>query len=435
MDADNQTANPISSQQPKKTPKQLLVEKIKSSQNILLVSHVTPDGDALGSSLALFLTLKKLGKNVSVVMAGEKSARFSYLPNFSEVKNEIIGTREFVITLNTSNTQAPHKVKYQTETNKIHLIITPSDGNFKSEDISIKEGKHQYDLIIITDTPNLERLDSIYDGNTEIFYETPIINIDHHGDNESFGEINLLDSSSSSVAEMLVSIIESLSATQPLLDSDIATCILTGILSDTSSFQNNNTTPKSLTVAAQMIAAGANHQAIIKNIFKSQPISQLKVWGKILTKLQIKPSLKLAWASLSLAELQESGASSEETGGVIDALIRNLPDINIFMLLIQTPDQIKGSLRSNLPININPIATELGGGGHSQASGFRLYDMTLVEAEQLVLQTIEKHLSPSNTTNQIDNIPSQIQNISPEATPIENIPNNEIKNEDNNLPQ
>jgi phosphoesterase RecJ-like protein len=231
--------------------------------------------------------------------------------------------------------------------------------------------------------------------NTELFHNTPIINIDHHTDNENFGQINYVNDKSSSTGEIIISIIESLSVDKPLLDRDIATCILTGILSDTASFQNPNTTSKSLTVAAQMIGAGADHQLIIRNLFKTQALSQLKAWGKILTKLQTKPSQKLAWATISLAELQEINATTEDVGGVLDALVKNLPDIDVVMLLTQHTDHIKGSLRSHAPININPIATELGGGGHPQASGFEMYEITLIEAEQKVLNTIEKHLSPS----------------------------------------
>lgn len=398
----------------KKNPKQQIAEKIKQAKNILLVTHVNPDEDAIGSVLALFHTLKKLDKNISIACSGKKSDKHAFLPGYENVKNELIGSKQFIITLNTANTNAPHKVKYQTEDDKIHLIVTPEQGNFTQEDVTIKEGKHQFDLIIVTDTPNLERLDNIYSENTELFYETPIINIDHHSDNDGFGEINLINSKSSSVCEMLVSIIETLSSDQSLLDANISTCVLTGILGDTASFQNSNTTSKSLTVAAQMIAGGANHMQIIKSIFKTQPLSKLKIWGKILTKLQTKPSLKLAWSTISLADLKEAEAESNETSGAIEALIRNLPDTDIFLLIVQTEDLIKGSLRSNPPININPIATELGGGGHEQSSGFRLYDMTLTEAEELVLNTIEKHISKKPTT------------------PTENTSN--IKNEGNNNP-
>ncbi|MBU0648107.1 bifunctional oligoribonuclease/PAP phosphatase NrnA, partial [Patescibacteria group bacterium] len=385
----------------KTTPKQQITEKIKNSQNVLLVTHVNPDGDALGSTLALFHTLNKLNKKVHIVASGNISSKHEYLPGLDNVKHEITSAKQFVITLDTSNTGAPHKVKYQTEDNKINLIITPDSGNFTAEDVSCQEGQPQFDLIIVTDTPNLERLDNIYDTNTELFYETPIINIDHHSDNDSFGEINLINSKSSSVSEIMISIIESLSTEQPLLDSDIATCILTGILDDTNSFQNTNTTPKSLTVAAQMMAAGADYPTIIKNLFKTQPLSKLRAWGKILTKLQTKPSLKLAWSTLSYAELQEMEATPDQTGGVIDALISNLPDIKVFLLLVQTDEFIKGSLRSIAPLDINPIASELGGGGHPQASGFKIYDKTLAEAEELVLNTIEKHLSTSPTTSSV----------------------------------
>ncbi|MFA4931198.1 MAG: DHH family phosphoesterase [Patescibacteria group bacterium] len=399
----------------KKSPKQQIVEKIKNANNILLVSHVNPDEDAIGSVLALSHTLKKLGKNITVACSGQNSDKHQFLPDFDSVKNEIVGTRQFIITLNTTHTGGPHKVKYQTEDDKIHLIVTPDSGNFSQDDVTIREGKHQFDLIIVTDTPNLDRLDKIYDENSELFFEIPIINIDHHGDNNNFGEINLVDPKSSSVCEILVSIIEALSTDKPLLDSSISTCILTGILGDTASFQNSNTTSKSLTVAAQMIAGGAEHLEIIKNIFRTQPLPRLKIWGKILTKLRTKPSLKLAWSAISLADLKEAGAEPNDTSGVIEALIRNLPDTDIFLLIVQTEELIKGSLRSNPPIDINAIATELGGGGHSQSSGFRLYDMTLAEAEEKVLQTIEKHLSSESKPNIDPTVTNQNSTLIPPA--------------------
>lgn len=397
----------------KKTTKQQIVEKIKNSQNILIVSHVNPDGDSLGSSLSLLQSLAKMGKNVSAAASGHRNPHHSYLPQIEQIKEQISGSREFIITLNTSNTSGPHKVKYKTDDNKIHLIITPNQGQFSSQDLFVEEGKHQFDLIIALDTPNLEYLDKIYEQNADLFHQTSIVNIDHHPDNQNYGEINFIDPKSSSTCEIVISIIEALSTEQSLLDANIATCILTGILSDTASFQNNNTSPKSLTVSAQMIASGADHQTIIKNLFKTQPLSQLKIWGKILTKLQIKPSLKLAWSTVSLADLTETGSSFDETSGIIDALIKNLPDINVFAILVQTDELIKGSLRSNPPLNINPIAVELGGGGHPLASGFRIYDKTLIEAEDLVLKTIEKHLSqPTNSS--INNKPIE-ETITPET--------------------
>jgi len=411
-----------------KTPKQLIVEKIKASQNILLLAHINPDGDAISSILALHHTLKKMGKNTTLAAPGKKNPLHRFLPDFDLVTDHIDATKEFIISLNTTGTKAPHKVKYQTEDDKIHLIITPAHGNFNIDDVSLQEGGHNFDLIITLDTPRFGRLDKIYLDNSELFTQTPIINIDHHTDNENFGEINYVNDKSSSTCEILIAIIESLSTEAPLLDQTIATCILAGILSDTASFQNPNTTSKSLTVAAQMIAAGADHQSIIKNLFKTQSLAQLRAWGKILTKLQTRPSLKLAWATISQAELTEMNATAEDVGGVLDSLVKNLPDTDVVFMLTQHPDHIKGSLRSHSPVNINPIATELGGGGHQQASGFELYETTLNEAEQRVLDVITKHLSPAthqpSSVNPSDNH-EYINSETPSTTnPAVNPPDN-----------
>jgi phosphoesterase RecJ-like protein len=250
------------------TPKQQIIELLKAAQKILILSHINPDGDALGSMLALLLVLKKIGKDVTAVTAENMPENLQYLPAKDQLAPNFSGTKDFIIAINTSKVQV-EKLSYKNlpDENKLNVVITPLSGSFKPEDVTFSFGAYKYDLIIVLDSPDLERLGPIYDANTELFYETPVVNIDHHAGNDYFGKVNWVDLTATSTAEILVALIESLAREKPLIDTDIATALLTGIIVDTGSFQNANTTPKSFTVAAQLVAAGAHQQEIIKWLF------------------------------------------------------------------------------------------------------------------------------------------------------------------------
>src|SRR5690606_38881218 len=134
----------------------------------------------------------------------------------------------------------------------------------------------------------------------------------------NYGKVNLVDTGATSTGEILVGVGEALGVE---FDADIATGLLTGIISDTGSFQHANTTPKSLTVAAQMVGYGARQQEIIKHLFKTKPLASLKLWGRILSNIQFDNRLKLVWATVDYTTLQSMGVTGQDIGGLIDELM------------------------------------------------------------------------------------------------------------------
>jgi len=385
------------------SPKQQIVELIKKSENIIIFTHINPDGDALGSLLAFQMVLKKLGKNVMSITSSKIADVFSFLPKINEIGNQFDGIRDFIINLDLSSTSID-KLSYQKniKENKLDIIITPKYGSFSPEDVSFSYGANKFDLVFVLDTPDLDRLGSLYDENTDLFYETPIVNIDHHPTNDYFGKINWVDLTATSTSEILVALIESLSREKQLLDADIATCLLTGIITDTGSFQNTNTTPKSLTVAAQMVAAGARQQEIIQKIFKTKQLSTLKLWGKILSKV-IKEKENFVWSYVDKDDFESCGALENETQGVIDELLKTVPNIDFALLLSQKEDGIHASLRSaKKNINVSEIAQIFGGGGHEQASAFQLKDKELKSEKDNIIAKIKQNLKSVKPTNESD---------------------------------
>lgn len=375
------------------TPKQQAVKLIEESQRILLLTHQSPDGDAIGSILGFFLVLKKLDKEVSAVCIDAPSKTYDFLPKKEILTPEFSGSRDFIITLDCSKAKVD-KLGYKLLDNKLNIVITPKSGNFQNQDITTSYGPFKFDLTIVLDTPDLERLGTLYDKNTEIFYQTPVINIDHHSTNSHFAKVNLVDLTATSTSEILISLLEALEprASQKLLDEDIATCLLTGITADTGSFQNTNTTPKSFTCAAQLLAAGARQQEIIKYLFKTKPLSTLKLWGKILAKIDFDENYRLAFAFATKEDLKEAGAKEEEIGGVIDELLRAVPNSDLVLLLSEREEGIHGSLRSiDKNVDCTEIAKEFGGGGHQAAAAFLLENKKIEEVKDKVLETIKEY--------------------------------------------
>jgi len=377
------------------TPKQQTIELVKGSQKILLLTHINPDGDALGSILALFMVLQKLGKEVTAVAPDSIPSYFQFLPSLNILKDNFSGTKDFVVTIDTNRTKIDRLgYKNLPQENKLNIIITPQAGSFSAEDVSFSYGAFKYDLVIVLDSPDLERLGPFYDNNTELFYETPVINIDHHAGNDYFGKVNWVDLTATSTAEILVALIESLAREKPLLDVDVATALLTGIIVDTGSFQNANTTPKSFTVAAQLVAAGAHQQEIIRWVFKTKSLSTLKLWGRILASVQEEKPSRFVWSKIRKQDFLETGAEEAASSGIIDELLKTAPEIEFAMLLAEKQDGLHGSFRAaQAGVDVSAIAKLFSGGGHTAAAAFQMPGESIASKEEEVLTRIREYQS------------------------------------------
>lgn len=355
------------------SPKAQAVELIRQSQNVLILTHQDPDGDAIGSTLALRLALQRLGKSVDALFAGQIPAAFSYLQGYAEVKDKtIIPSNDLIITIDSRNTGEELKLGYKkiTAEHRIQIVITPPKGSLTPEDVRVERSIPKYDAVIMLDCTGFDRLGSIYNEFPDLFLETPTVSIDHHVTNSYPAKVNWVDMTATSTAEMLVALIEALGRGENLLDEEVATCLLTGLITDTGSFQNMSTTPKSLTVAAQLVAAGAKHQEIIERI-STKSLSTLKLWGRALAKLQENKDLRYIWTELTSQDFAEIGES--EDGSLIDELLKSATDVDFVLLLKESDDGLKGSLRSVArDYDVARIAAAFGGGGHKAAAGFRV---------------------------------------------------------------
>jgi len=290
---------------------------ISASQRILFTTHERTDGDDLGSVLALANHLQKTGKNVTLAIKGGVPEQLQYLPLHEWVQED----------------------------------LTHAD----------------FDLLIISGCSTLERCGL----STIINSRLPILNVDHHPDNTMYGDVNVVQADKSSVAELVYDFFQY--CHWPVTPG-IATCLLTGIFTDTGSFMHSNTQGSTLTAAADLMRKGARTATVARHTYKGKNVEGLKAWGKALENAYYDPDQKIIYSIITEEELEELGNPPlDYFEGLVETL-NKVPEAKFALFLKQDGDVIKGSLRSDphKGTDVKKIAHLFGGGGHTWASGFSL---------------------------------------------------------------
>jgi len=396
-----------------------ILNLINKSKSILLLTHAKADCDGLGAMISMYLTMQALGKEVIAATNDPAPDALNFLPSINIVQNSLL-SKNFVITLDISKTPL-NKIKYKLtdDHQAVNIIVTPSAGHFKPENVSFQHEEGEFDLIITFDTGNLEHLGPIYDNNSELFFKTPLINIDHHASNTDYGQVNLVDVVAASTTEIMLGLLQKMEQkyNKKFLSEDVATLLLAGLITDTGSFQHANTSPRAMEVAAKLLDMGARQQEIIKSIYKTKSLSTLKLWGTVLSKVETDPIYRIVWSSISKDDLKETKASAKESEGIIDDLLSNAPGAEIIMLFKYNEDgYVSVSTRSTTnSADVGKICAEMGGGGHVRAAGFkRRNDTNLNKLIEDMLKKVREYqgkrlnIHPENIKKALD-IPVKTQ--------------------------
>lgn len=347
---------------------------IEDHHRILVLPHANVDPDGIASALACYSILKAIGKDVTVLCPDTPPESLSFLPGFEKFTTHVEESQNFIITVNLENGIEIDKLRYSVEDHKVNIIVVPKQGRIRPERVSFGEGEQRYDLILAVDTADLALFGSVYSEHVDLFSSVPILNVDHHISNTRYGQVHLIDPTAASATEVLYQWFTQVPSFASGITPDVATLLLTGLITDTRSFQNPNTTPRSLEIAAELLERGARQQEIIQHIYKTKPLSTLKIWGRALNRIQIDPTARIVWSAVSREDLAEMGAESRETHGILDELISTIPDADVHVLFTELEGGgLKASMRSSSSIDSSRLAAEIyDGGGHARAAGFRV---------------------------------------------------------------
>jgi nanoRNase/pAp phosphatase (c-di-AMP/oligoRNAs hydrolase) len=303
---------------------------LEKSKNILILIPENPSADAVGSAWALHYFLQKTNTVSTIAFSNHLSEKFNFLPRPENIISSISGARDFVLSFDTSRNKIM-KVRNIEENGRMNIYVTPEKGSVDPRDFSFIPAKFKYDLIVAIDCLDLEKLGKLHSENPDLFFEIPVINIDHQSANDNFGQINLVDVTASSASEIMARIFENINPS--LIDKNIADCLLTGLIGATDSFQKKNTTPRSLSIAASLMDRGADQQEIIRWLYKTQPLHILKLWGRAMAKLNWEKDSKLVWSAITVEDFVQSRSDAQDLPFIIEKLQENYSEGCIVMVV------------------------------------------------------------------------------------------------------
>ncbi len=310
------------------------VAALATPGELLLTCHLNPDGDALGSALALGLALHRLGRRVSV--------------SFSEP-----------FTVPDTLAHLPGQ----------DLLVPPADA------------PNRPDVLVTFDTGSLDRLGDLA-GTVQA--AGLVIVIDHHPSNTGYGDIHLVDTAAAATAVLVVDLLDRLDAP---IDHDVAACLYTGLSTDTGSFRYAATTPHVHELAARLLATGIRHDLIARELYDSHPFAWASLTGEILSRVTLESQaaggLGLVWSYSTANDLRSRELGMDQVEGVID-LVRTAREAEVAAVYKELSDGSWAvSLRSKGAVDVGQISVDLGGGGHRFAAGFTAHGPLEVVVKQL----------------------------------------------------
>lgn len=261
MDKDNSSPN----------TKQQISERIKEVSNILITVSKNPSVDELSAALGLTLMLNKLEKHATAVFSGTIPSAIEFLEPGKTLENNVDSLRDFIIAI---DKEKADRLRYKVEGDVVRIFITPYRTNISQEDLEFTHGDFNVELVLALGVENQDVLDEAIAAHGKILHDATVATINAQNKTSNLGSIDWRDEKASSLSEMLVALGESLK--NGLLDEQIATALLTGIVAATNRFSNNQTSSKSMTIAAQLMAAGANQQLIAAKLESASEISSSK---------------------------------------------------------------------------------------------------------------------------------------------------------------
>jgi len=316
-----------------------IVETLRAGRTFFLAGHERPDGDTLGSALALAMALEGLGKRARVYSRDPAPELLRWLPGS-------------------------------------HLLcIGPAP-------------RGRFDAAILLECSTPQRMGGLLDLARQA---CSVIHIDHHKNTQAYGTFNLIDDQASSNAEQVFDILKKLGAP---LTPGIATCLYVGIVTDTGRFQYSNTTPRTLRIAAQLLEAGIPAAEINHRLFSARPYPALKLLGRALEAMRLECGGRLAVIPLRAAQFKQVGAQLEHTEDIVNYGLA-VP-VEAAVLFKEGRQEVFASLRSRGRVDVGATAGVFGGGGHHNAAGCRLrepFAKAVLRLETALCQAIKASLS------------------------------------------
>jgi phosphoesterase RecJ-like protein len=312
-----------------------VVELLRGGRRFVLLAHLYPDGDVLGSQLGLGLALREVGRSATFACRHPVPDPYHFLPGADQVQQW-------------------------------------------------KEGRGEYDVVVTLDCPDPGRVGGLLDGLRQP--GARVLNIDHHGDNRRYGDVNWIQPGAAATGEMVYTLLEP--AGLPLTAA-VAINLYTAVVTDTGSFRYSNTTPETFRIAARLVEAGADPAAVAIELYETRHLAGLHLLGRILQQVETSSEGTMAWVVID-----RSQAASPDLLEAEDFITypRSLRTAKVAVLFRELAGEVKVSMRAKGEVNVARIAARFGGGGHPNAAGVVLSG-SLADARAAVLTAVREAIA------------------------------------------
>ncbi|MBI3232358.1 MAG: hypothetical protein HYZ51_04755 [Candidatus Doudnabacteria bacterium] len=376
------------------TPGQQFFNHLNQAKKILIALPRQFSVDAAGASVAVALFVQRLGKEAEILTSGKFFEQFPFLPKFAGLKQSLNTSESLAVVVDTSK-KLLEEISYSKEADRVKIFLKGKNEVFVPEELSFEiNQKPLYDLAIIVGAQSLEDLGQDFEQNPNVFYETVKVNIDNHPGNKQFGSINLVDINACSVSEVVAQVLAEYET--DLLNEDIATSLLAGIMAKTNSFQHPQVTPNSFLRASRLIEKGARQQEIVRALFKTRSLPLLKLWGRALARLSSTSDWALS--VLTSLDFEKSGADVSLLPLVLKDLLEHLGNKMLILILAENGQGSKLVFAARYGLDISELFQAFGASeklaslvsSPFEAFQLELPELAAVAAEAKLMETLYK---------------------------------------------
>lgn len=372
------------------TTHEQFLEAANRGQNILVALPHAAGIDEIGAGLSLAAHLKNLGKSVDIVSDGfSNKPEHTLLAGADAIRPALGALQHFVISVPVQNVKLEN-IAYTIAGDELRIMLTPQAENWRTEHVRAEATPYRYDLAITVGAQDMDALGAVYRSAPDFWRTVPILNIDHSPANERFGAVNIVDMKATAISEIVYDLLRTKHPES--VQGQTATALLAGVIGKTRNFKTENVSPKTLTIAADLVTRGAERERIVGELYRTKNIETLRLWGRALVRLRTDSKQKLAWTLLTRQDFVSAGAKEEELTGIVEDLLGASPDIALSCVLYEgSGNAVHGILHTHQGTDVFAIAEAWQPVGSPRQVLFSLPAGTsLVDAERLVLEKIRK---------------------------------------------
>ncbi len=355
---------------------------------IVLAEQSTLDDFTAAYSCASLLA--KMNKPVDIVTSGGVAPKaIEFLRSPAPVRGDIEQLRKMTVRVKGDKAEIGEVVQ-RDEDGDLVLDLIPKSGVWSAEDVIVSTDRYRHDLVIAVGCVDLESLGSLHVKYADFFFDTPIVNIDCSPKNEHYGQLNYVDVNAVACSEVCHDLFERVD--ESLIDEEVATSLLAGMIHKTKSFKAENVTPKTLKTASSLIARGARRAEIVEKLYKTRSVETLRLWGRALARLKSDERFGIVWTLLTKQDFVRAGTDTSSLDSIVEELISTSPNTQVAAVFYETDEGVEVMLHASRPHDALELGAPFRAAGTREEAQLVLRDTGIVDAEKMVVERVKEVL-------------------------------------------